>query len=188
MTRDHGPNQHPSPWVQRFTPLIPPGGPVLDLGAGGGRHSGFLLDAGYQVVAVDRDISGLGDLAENKGLTITEADLEEGPWPFAGSRFAGIVVVNYLHRPLLGLLTECLMTGGVLIYQTFARGNEEFGRPSNPNFLLEEGELLDVFQPSLSIVAYEHGKVDDPKIGVIQRICAVKGKGGEVRDLYPGHG
>ena len=112
---------------------------------------------------------GCGDIA---------ADLEGGgPWPLGGRRFEGVVVTNYLHRPLLPRLVDSLAPGGVLIYETFARGNERFGRPSNPAFLLAPGELLEAVRGRLQIVAYEHGVVARPKPAVVQRLCAAAGDG-----------
>ncbi len=163
-----------APWIVRFAPLIPPGGRVLDLACGGGRHSRFLLAAGHSVTAVDRTLAGMEDLEDVSALEAVAADLEDGPWPFGKRHFAGIVVTNYLHRPLLPLLKQALAPDGVLIYETFAQGNEQFGRPSNPDFLLRPGELLDTFHPDLTVVAYEHGQLDLPHPRVVQRICAIR--------------
>jgi SAM-dependent methyltransferase len=165
----------PSAWVLRFAHLVPAGGAVLDLAAGGGRHARLLLGLDHPVVAVDRSLDGLADLAAEPTLECIQADIEDGPWPLEGRRFAGIVVTNYLHRPLLGRLAASLLPGGVLIYETFAVGNARFGRPSNPDFLLKPGELIDAFRPHLGIVAYEHGIVEAPKPAVVQRIVAVAG-------------
>ena len=161
-----------SPWVERFVPLIPPGGTVLDVAAGGGRHTRHLAERGERVVAVDIDTSRLSGFEGYSDVEIVEADLESNEWLFAGRRFDGIVVVNYLHRPLLPVLAESLRQDGVLIYDTFAEGNEQYGRPSNPAFLLRPGELLDVFSQTLEVVAYEHGFVETPSPSVRQRICA----------------
>jgi len=146
---------------------------VLDLAAGSGRHTRYLVGQGYQVAAVDLDTSHMADLARDPRIELVEANLEGAPWPFRGRRFDGIVVTNYLHRPLLPELAESLTPGGVLIYETFAEGNEKYGRPSNPDFLLREGELLEVFSRQLAVIAYEHGYESHPKPAVRQRICAV---------------
>src|SRR5688500_18521053 len=128
----------PSPWVERFAGLVPAGGPVLDLACGGGRHTGLVLSRGHPVTAVDRDASGLGDLGADPGLEVVEADLEDGgpvftgEGPLAGRAFAGVVVTNYLWRPLLPGLVAAVAPGGALLYETFAAGNERFGRPTNP--------------------------------------------------------
>jgi len=157
----------PEPWVVRFAPLVPAGAPVLDLACGAGRHARLFRARGHPVTALDRDISGVRDLADSE---VIEADVESGPWPLSERSFGGIVVANYLHRPLLPVLAASLAQGGVLIYRTFAVGNERFGRPRNPDFLLRPGELLDAFR-TFTVVAYEHGEV--PGRAVIQQICVV---------------
>ena len=126
------------------------------------------------MVAVDRDVSRLVDLAELPATRVVQADLEAQAWPFTAERFDGIIVTNYLHRPLLPLLADALSAGGVLIYETFAEGNERYGRPSNPDFLLREGELKEVFAPLLKVLEYEHGYVAEPQPAVRQRICAIR--------------
>jgi len=168
----HAKATEPSDWIARFARLIPPGGTVLDLAAGGGRHARFLHGLGHSIVAVDRDIGAMADLAGVPGFELIEADLESGPWPFMGRRFEGIVVANYLHRPLLPLLIDSLKPRGALIYETFAVGQAEFGRPTNPDFLLKPGELIEAFGSSLRIVAYEHGVIATPRRAAVQRIAA----------------
>jgi SAM-dependent methyltransferase len=167
----------PSPWITRFAPLVPGGGTVLDLACGGGRHTRLFLGRGHPVTAVDLDLRGLDDLRGAAGLTLLQADLEGAPWPLSG-RFAGIIVTNYLHRPLFSSLLAALAPGGVLLYETFARGNERFGRPASPAFLLRAGELLDLARnptgAALQVVAYEHGVVASPKAAVVQRLCALQ--------------
>ena len=160
----------PSPWVQRWVGWVRPGGAVLDLACGSGRHSRLLARLGFEVDAVDR-APELFDRPPPR-VALLAADLEGAPWPYAGRRFDGIVVTNYLHRPLLPILAASLEHGGVLIYETFARGNERFGKPSNPDFLLAPGELLEAFRETLHIVAYEDLVVDDPRPAAVQRICA----------------
>ena len=168
----------PSPWVQRFAPLIRPAGRVLDIAAGAGRHARLLLDMGFQVVAVDRNVEALRRFAGER-CEIREIDLETGAqWPLGGD-YDGIIVTNYLHRPLLPAIASALAAGGVLIYETFAAGNERFGRPSNPNFLLRPGELLELFA-ALTIVAFEQGEIARSRPAVIQRIAAVKGAIGKL--------
>ena len=155
----------------RFAGLVPPGGQVLDVAAGGGRHTRLFLDRGHPVVAVDRQTDAL---TPRPGLEIVRADLESGAaWPFPGRRFAGIVVTNYLHRPLFPSLLAALAPGGALIYETFAAGNERFGKPSNPDFLLQPGELLEVVRGRLRVVAYENLEIGEPRPAVVQRIAAV---------------
>jgi len=161
----------PSAWVVRWAPLITHG-TVLDVACGEGRHAKFFLAQGIQVVAVDREPQSI------PGARFVQADLEGGnPWPFPGERFEGIVVANYLHRPLYPMLLEALAPGGILIYETFMAGNERFGKPSNPEFLLRPGELLEAFR-TLRIVAFEQGPISEPKRAMIQRLCAIGAAGG----------
>ena len=170
--RPHGPSR-PSAWIRRFAPLVPAAGAVLDLACGGGRHSRLFLAAGHPVTAVDIAVSGLADVAGQQGLEIVEADLEDGrPFPLAGRRFAGVVVTNYLHRPLLPALVEAVAPGGLLIYETFARGNERFGKPRNPDHLLVPGELLEAARGRLRVLAYEDVLVEEPRPAAVQRIAA----------------
>lgn len=167
----------PSPWIARFAHLVAPGARVLDLAAGHGRHARFLADRGALVVAADRDADALALLAGHPGIVTRATDFETGAWPFAGERFAAIVVVNYLHRPLFPLLRTALEPDGVLLYETFAMGNEAYGRPTNPDFLLGRDELLTVaaLPPSpMTVVAFEQGMVaDGVRSAVVQRLAAV---------------
>lgn len=164
----------PSPWVCRFAPLIRAGGRVLDVAGGGGRHARYLDARGYCVETVDRDAEALRGLDGVPGVTVREADLEHGPWPYAGQSFDAIVVTNYLHRPLFPHLLAALADGGVLIYETFAAGNERYGRPSNPDFLLKPGELLEFARGRLRVVAYEDLQIEIPRPAMIQRLCAIR--------------
>ena len=161
----------PSEWVVRCAPLIRAGGRVLDVACGAGRHARFLAQAGFQVEAVDRDVSALGFLP---GVAIRRADLESEPWPYSAGEFDGIVVTNYLHRPLFLRLFEALAAGGVLIYETFSEGNQLLGRPRNPDYLLKSGELLEQVNGRLEVNAYEELCVLQNKRAVVQRICALK--------------
>jgi SAM-dependent methyltransferase len=159
--------EQPSEWVVRWAPRVTRG-PVLDAACGGGRHAKFFHALGFDVVAVDREPLGV------EGIRFVKADLENGsPWPFTAQRFGAIVVTNYLHRPLFPRLAASLEAGGVLIYETFMLGNERFGRPSNPEFLLKPGELRDAFA-ELEELGFEEGEVERPKRAMIQRICALK--------------
>jgi SAM-dependent methyltransferase len=165
-----------SAWVARFAGLVPRGGRVLDVACGGGRHARFFLERGHPATAVDRDISGVADLGDNPSLEILEFDLEAGAaWPFAGRTFEGVVVANYLWRPILAEIVGAVAPGGgVLFYETYARGQERFGRPRNPDFLLEPGELLEAVRGTLRVVAYEDRIVEEPDPKAVQRIVAVR--------------
>ncbi len=161
----------PSAWVERWSPLVARG-TVLDVACGSGRHSQFFLGRNLEVVAVDREPQQI------PGARFVQADLEDGsPWPLPGERFEGVVVTNYLNRELFPVIQESLKPGGVLIYETFMLGNERFGKPSNPAFLLRPGELLECFK-GLAVKGFEEGEVSAPKPAMIQRLCAVRaGKG-----------
>jgi SAM-dependent methyltransferase len=164
----------PSEWVRRWAALVTRG-PVLDLASGTGRHAILFAERGLEVVAVDRDAQTI------PGVRFVQADLESGAaWPFVGQCFAAIVVTNYLHRPLFPAIEGALAEEGLLIYETFMMGNERYGRPSNPAFLLREGELLQAF-PALAPIAFEQGYVERPKAAMIQRLCARRSHVGQVK-------
>jgi SAM-dependent methyltransferase len=168
------PSTGPSAWVERHSPLIPLSGPILDVAAGRGRHTRYLLEKGHSVIAVDKNISYLRNIKTPR-LSLIQVDLEtDGSWPFKKSMFAGVVVTNYLYRPLFGTIIESLAQGGFLIYETFARGNEEFGKPNNPDYLLEPGELIRATLNKLHIIAYEDLTVTQPKPARVQRICGCR--------------
>lgn len=162
----------PSAWVRRWASWVRAAGPVLDVACGGGRHALFFAARGHPVDAVDRDAAAVAALARQPGITALCADLEGGSWPYAGRQFAAVVVTNYLHRPLFPALMAALAPGGVLIYETFAQGNAAYGRPANPDFLLQQGELLRVIGAA-RVVAYEDLYVELPKPAMVQRICAL---------------
>ena len=169
----HSVTSDASDWVRRFIPLLPPKGDILDLAAGSGRHTQLLLEHGHRVTALDRDTGPLAHFAQDERVTILECDLEDGgAWPLAGRTFAGVVVTNYLWRPGLKDLVANVGPGGLLIYETFAVGNERFGRPRNPAFLLRPGELLEAVAGSLRVLAYEDLVVVDPRPAALQRLCA----------------
>lgn len=165
-----------SDWVRRHAGLIDPAGRVLDLAAGSGRHTLFFKDLGHPVLAIDRDVSRLANLAADPAVEAMAADLEDGSsWPLGDSLFAGIVVANYLHRPLMPKLAGALAPGGILIYETFGLGNERFGKPSNPDFLLRPGELLAFAQDfDLTLLAYHCGEVAAPYPAILQRAALRK--------------
>jgi len=164
----------PSPWIVRHAALIAPGARLLDLACGSGRHARFFAQRGVQVVAVDRDREALAALADVARIETRRIDLEGAAWPFAHERFDAIVVTNYLHRPALPLLVASLADDGALLYETFARGNEAYGRPWNPDFLLEPGELLTVVSDRLIVVEFAQGLVDNAgRPAVVERLAAV---------------
>ncbi|WP_119291054.1 class I SAM-dependent methyltransferase [Azohydromonas sediminis] len=170
MHAGSGPHDAASPWVRRWSPLVPVGARVLDVACGGGRHVRWFAERGCAVTAVDRDAAAVEPLRAIARVVV--ADLEAGAWPLPGETFDAVVVTNYLWRPLLPTIVASVATGGVLVYETFAVGNETVGRPSNPDFLLRPGELLTAAQ-GLRVVAYEDGFVEPPP-RFVQRLCAVR--------------
>jgi len=164
----------PSSWVVEHAAFIGKGGRVLDLACGSGRHAIWLAGQGYMVDAVDRDPEAIAGLQGIANINAGIADLETGNWPATDQRYDGIIVSRYLFRPLLEVLSQMLNPGGVLIYETFMVGNERYGRPSNPDYLLRPDELKLVYTPLLEVRAFEQGKVEKPVPAVMQRICAVK--------------
>lgn len=166
----------PSPWVARWAALVSTG-PVLDLACGEGRHARLFAAHGHEVVALDRNEAALATLAGVPRVRTLRADLEDGsPWPLAGMRFGAVVVTNYLHRPLFPAILASLAPGGMLIYETFMVGNERYGKPSNPQFLLRAGELWSELGAELEVRAFEQGQVAQPKPAMIQRLCAISGR------------
>ncbi len=162
-----------SSWIAAWAGLVPPGVPVLDVAAGNGRHTRFFAERGHPVTAIDRDVSGI-IAADN--IEVIPADLEDGsPWPLAGRTFGAVVVTNYLHRPLFPHLFAALQPGGILLYETFMIGNERFGKPSRPEFLLNDGELLELVRDRFSVTAYEARMISEPKMAMVQRIAVRRG-------------
>lgn len=176
----HG-DEQVSDWVRRWSHLVPPGGAVLDVACGQGRHLRWFAGRRHPVTGVDRSPDAIENAAPLGEAVL--ADIETGPWPFAGRAFAGVVVCNYLWRPLLPVLVRSVAASGVLIYETFAWGNETVGKPSRPDFLLRPGELLQACQ-GLRIVAYEDGFLAAPN-RFVQRIVAVRPTGAEPPARYP---
>jgi len=159
----------PSPWIVRWAGAISPQGTVLDLACGSGRHVRYLAALGLRVTAVDRDRQALAHL-HGLAAEVIEADLEGRPWPLPGRHFDAVVVTNYLWRALLPAIAGSVAEGGLLLYETFALGQEKIGRPTNPDFLLRPGELLSAAQ-GLHVVAYEDGVAQSPPQRV-QRLAA----------------
>ncbi|MFO1319753.1 MAG: class I SAM-dependent methyltransferase [Burkholderiales bacterium] len=161
-----------SPWVTHWAGEMPAGADVLDVACGGGRHARWLAARGHPVTGIDRDPAAAVALQGVARVTFLQADLEGAPWPFDHRQFGGVIVTNYLHRPILARIVAAVADGGILIYETFAIGNERFGRPSNPAFLLKPGELIDAVRGQLRVIAYEDVEVTTPRPARIQRICA----------------
>ena len=165
----------PSSWVKRHIADVTPGGRIVDVAAGRGRHALLALTLGYRVVAVDRNADALQDLSTRAGpdrLETEVQDLEGANWPLKGRKFDGVIVCNYLYRPFLPQVLDLVDVGGLLIYETFALGNEAFGRPSNPDFLLQPNELLTAVLPEFDVLAYEGVTVPEPAPARKQRIAA----------------
>lgn len=167
----HG-TETPSAWIQRWSHLLPDACTALDVACGGGRHMQWLASRGHAVLGVDRSTEALA-LASAFGRTL-QVDIENGPWPLAGQTFGAVVVTNYLWRALWPRITDTVAPGGVLLYETFAQGNETVGKPSRPDFLLRPGELLQVCADAgLRVVAYEDGFLPSPD-RFVQRVAAVR--------------
>ncbi len=163
----------PEPWVIQFSSLIPQG-KILDLACGRGRHGRYFLNLGYSVTFIDKDLSGVVDLESHPSATLVEYDLENNtPFPFEAGEFSGVIITNYLHRPLFPDLLKALNLGAVLIYKTFSQGNEQFGKPSNPDFLLQQDELLRVFGQELKVIDFVQQKEANPD-RMTQAICAIR--------------
>ena len=163
-----------SAWIEQWSHLVEKGGAVLDVASGNGRHARYFASRGHEVLALDRDAAALATLAAVQHVNTRSADLENAGWPLReDEKFAAVVVTNYLHRPLFPFLFDALAPGGVLLYETFAVGNERFGKPSNPAFLLNPGELLDAVRGRLRVIAYQDGFISVPRASCVQRICAV---------------
>lgn len=171
MTPAHA-GPEPSPWVRRWVEPLPPATTGLDVACGSGRHLRWLVARGQRVTGVDRDAAALDTLRDLQAELIV-ADIEAGPWPLAGRRFDLVVVTNYLWRPLLPAIVASVADGGRLVYETFALGNASVGKPSNPDFLLRPGELLDAVRPALRVIGYEDGFLAGPE-RYVQRVCAVR--------------
>jgi SAM-dependent methyltransferase len=165
-----------SRWIEHFGPSVTPGATVLDVACGDGRHARWFATRGFPVIGVDRDLTRAAGLADEAGVRLVEFDLERGePVPLAPGSCGAVVVTDYLWRPILDELIALLAPDGWLLYETFAEGNERFGRPTNPDFLLRHGELLDLARRhDLAVVAYEDVVVDAPRPAAVQRIAATR--------------
>ena len=164
-----------STWVRRFYDQIPKNGLILDLAGGSGRHTRFLTQKGFKLLLLDNDIAKAKHLQDVENIVLMEYDLEDGnALPFPKSSFQGVVVTNYLYRPIFPQLLDLLDDGGILIYETFAVGNEKYGRPTNPDYLLKSGELISLVSSQMRIIAYEECLVGRPAKAYVQRITAAK--------------
>ncbi|MDB5945770.1 MAG: SAM-dependent methyltransferase [Ramlibacter sp.] len=170
----HG-GEAPSPWIRRWSHLVPAGADVLDVACGYGRHLRWFAQHDHPVVGVDRSPEAIASVKVLGEALL--ADIENGPWPFTGRRFGGVVVTNYLWRPLLPAIVGSVAPGGALLYETFASGNETVGKPSRPDFLLQPGELLRACE-GLRVVAYEDGFLEQPA-RFVQRVAAVRPVAGD---------
>ena len=163
----------PSSWVVRWAPEVAASGTVLDVACGRGRHSRYFVRRGHVVFAVDQAAEAIAALTDEPNIRATVADIEDGPWPYSGQQFSAVVVTNYLHRPIMPQIWAAVAPGGLLIYETFTEGNANYGRPARPEYLLRPGELLGVVNES-RVLAYEDVLVSQPKLAMVQRICARK--------------
>jgi SAM-dependent methyltransferase len=170
----------PSAWLTRWVHLIKPGGTVLDVACGNGRNSRWLAQRGYVVTGIDRDPCCAASAAP-AGCEFILADLEGAPWPVPGRTFDAVLVCNYLYRPLFASLYGALSGDGVLLYETFRDGQQAFGRPSNPAFLLRDGELLGTVPKDTCVIAFEDVIESEPAPRCVQRI--VVGRGKEARPI-----
>ena len=163
-----------SPWIRKYSSLIPKERPILDVACGNGRHSFYMQNLGYEVVAVDKDLTAINANQFQSDISIIEADLERQLWPFSQQIFSGVIVVNYLWRPLFQSILDSVAPGGVLLYDTFGQGNEKFGRPRNPDFLLAPEELKNLCRNKFDIIDYFHGVTKSPAPAIRQSIAAIK--------------
>ena len=171
----HEKRTNPSPWIERFVCQITGNGTVLDLACGGGRHGRMFLSHGHRVTFLDCNITAIIDLSTSVKAELIEADLEaDSGWPLIGRTFDAVIVTNYLWRPILPHIVNTVAPGGLLLYETFASGNEAFGRPRNPDFLLKAGELLEAMRGQLEVLRYEHLYQEAPGPSVIQHIAAFR--------------
>ncbi|WP_420403678.1 class I SAM-dependent methyltransferase [Nisaea sp.] len=169
------PTARPSEWVMRFAERVSRDAEVLDVACGAGRHGRFFRARGNPVVMLDKDISRVADMAADAKVELVASDLETGrPWPLKTRTFGCVVVTNYLHRPAMRDIIGAVEPGGILIYETFAVGNEAYGKPSNPDYLLHREELLILCRPELRVVAFEDLTVSAPRPACVQRIAAVR--------------
>ncbi|MEC7583264.1 MAG: class I SAM-dependent methyltransferase [Planctomycetota bacterium] len=164
-----------SPWVRRWLAELPERSEVLDVACGSGRHLALLATQGHEGTGIDRDVAAAKQ-SDLPGVTLIEADLEQGPWPLPGRQFAAVVVANYLWRPLFPTLLAAVAPGGLLVYETFMVGNEQYGRPRNPDFLLQPDELRLVVASEFEELEFAQGPEGDPVTAVRQRICARRPK------------
>lgn len=163
-------------WIEQYAHLVRKQGTVLDVACGAGRHARLFAAMGMKVTAVDRNAEALAEMTAHTGIATLWADLENAAWPLPERSFDAVIVTNYLWRPLLPTLAATVAEKGVILYETFARGNERFGKPSNPDFLLAPDELLQHFGPDkgFHVIAYEDVVLDLPKPACVQRIAAIK--------------
>ncbi len=169
--------ENPCTWFVHFAALVRPATRVLDLACGHGRHARFFAEHGARVTAVDRDAAALLSLATTQNVTTEHRDLEADPWPYSVASFDAIIVCNYLWRPTFASLLATIKPGGALLFETFMDGNERYGKPSRPDFLLRSNELLTLTRDTFCVVAFEEGDELDATgqpYAVKQKIAAIK--------------
>jgi len=164
----------PSRWLCQHADRIKQGGTVLDVAAGYGRNARWLAEHGYRVEAVDRNADALKSLNGISGIHTRIADLENADWPYVSQQFDAVIVCRYLHRPLFQYLISSLAPQGLLIYETFMQGQESYGKPNNPDFLLQPDELVEAFGKDLNVLAFEQGELEKSPPAMLQRLCAIR--------------
>ncbi len=151
-------DEQPSEWIARFGSEVAPGASLLDVACGRGRHAKYFAARGVRVTAVDRDRSALASLRGTDGVVAEERELENVLWPYAAQSYDAVVVCNYLWRPSFEALLSTIKIGGVLFYETFMVGNQRFGKPSRPEFLLCSNELIERTRGDFRVLAYQEGE------------------------------
>ena len=167
-------NQPISTWVTYCTNLINKKSKILDVACGSGRHAKFLIQKGHFVTGIDINPKFELNADDQKNNKIIKYDLENNVWPFETDSFDCILVTNYLHRALFPFFIKSVKQNGFIIYETFSLGNEKFGKPSNPDYLLDNNELLNLLKHEMRIISYQDGIVLNNVQKYVQRVFAIK--------------